>query len=433
MIPEWFIEEVRARIDAAEVFARHVSLRTSGSSLVGSCPFHEERSPSFRVYPDEKRYRCYGCGAHGDVFEFAGRIAAKEFPHVVRSFAAELGLAFPTETGPEHLDPHRKERAGALAACEAAASRFAERLGSSEGESARAYLRAAGVGESTIAKFRLGLASPSWRDVTVELPNVNGLTIEDVERAGLTVRGREARLDRFRGRLMFPCTDHEGRVIGFVGKALAESSGPPWLVSRPSVLMKLDREFFGMHEAAGAIRRSTVAVLVGGCEDVLRLHEAGVHNVLAPVVGAGLSPEHLPVLVRRGARSVVLLGDGLAGMAQGTLARLAAAFFGSPLSAAVADGGTFIAGRARPVRRAEVDSALAAALPFSEFLIDEALLRAGVPGGEAGSVEQRLNAAGDLARCVALLPAGLPRSTFERRIAQRLRLNLEVLRTAIRP
>jgi len=431
MIPEWFIEEVRARVDVAEVIGRRVALRKSGASLLGACPFHEEKSPSFRVYPDQKRFRCYGCGAHGDVFEFARMLEGREFPAIILGFAAELGMALPDEPAPQHLERYRKEKAGALGACEAAASRWEERLRSAEGESARACLRAIGVGDAAMAKFRLGLASPSWRDVTVELPRVNGLSIEDVERAGLTVRGRGARLDRFRGRLMFPCSDAEGKIVGFAGRAFPGEAGPPWLVSRPSVLMKLDREFFGLHQAAAAIRKSAVAIVVPGCDDVVRVHEAGVQNVLAPV-GAWLGAGHLSVLARRGARSVVLVG-GVAGLSSEAISRLASAVFGSPVAAAVADARVLTPVGEKPLRRDELDAAISDALPFSEYLIGNALDRAGAIGGTFGSVEQRLTAASELGRHAAGLPAGLARSTFERRIAQRLRLNLEVLRSAIKP
>jgi len=429
VIPEWFIDEVRARVDVAEAIGRRVALRKSGTSLLGACPFHEEKSPSFRVYPDQKRFRCYGCGAHGDVFEFARVLEGREFPTIVRGFAAELGIALPDEPAPQHLERFRKERAGALGACEAAASRWEERLRSTEGDVVRSSLRAIGVGAATVAKFRLGLASSSWRDMTGELPRLNGLSIDDVERAGLTVRGRGARLDRFRGRLMFPCSDAEGRVLGFAGRALPGEGGPPWLVSRPSVLMRLDRGFFGIHQAAAAIRRSATAIVVAGCEDVLRVHEAGLHNVVAPV-GAIIGAEHLSVLARRGARSVVLVGavDGLSSEA---LTRLASAVFGSQVAAAVADARALAPVSERPLRRGELDAAISVALPFSEYLIRNALERAGAIGGTSGSVEQRLAAANELARHAAGLPPGLARSTFERRVAQRLRLNLEVLRAGL--
>lgn len=426
MIPEWFIDEVRARVDVAEAIGRRVALRKSGASLLGACPFHEEKSPSFRVYPDQRRFRCYGCGAHGDVFEFARMLEGREFPAIVRGLAAELGMALPEEPAPQHLERYRKERAGALGACEAAASRWAECLGSDEGQSARAYLREIGVGAAPVAEFRLGLARPAWRDVTGELPRTNGLTTDDVERAGLTVRGRGARLDRFRGRLMFPCSDAEGRILGFAGRALPGEGGPPWLVSRPSVLMRLDREFFGIHQAAAAIRKSATAIVVPGCEDVLRVHEAGLRNVVARV-GAALGAEHLSVLARRGARSVVLVGavDDLSSKA---LTRLTAAVFGSQVAAAVVDARALAQLSERPLRRGELDAAISVALPFSEYLIGNALERAGAIGGASGSVEQRLAAADELARHAAGLPPGLARSTFERRVAQRLRLNLEVLR-----
>src|SRR5689334_634165 len=122
MIPESVIEEVRTRIDAVAVIGRHTTLRKSGGSFVGACPFHAEKNPSFRVYAEKKRFRCYGCGAHGDVFEFIQKLEFKEFPVVVRELAAEVGVDVPDEKRAAHLEPLRLEKAGALAACEASAA-----------------------------------------------------------------------------------------------------------------------------------------------------------------------------------------------------------------------------------------------------------------------------------------------------------------------
>jgi len=220
MIPESVIEEVRARLDAAEVIGRHVPLRKSGSSLLGACPFHAEKSPSFRVYPDQKRFYCYGCGAHGDVFEFIGKLLGKEFPEVIRELAEEVGVQVSDEGGPPHLEMFRKQRAGALAACEASAVHWASRLWGPEGEMARRYLGARGVTEATAHQFKLGVASAGWHDLETAIAGRNGLTLADLVRAGVVVRKAKRRFDRFRGRLVFPCTDSTGRVIGFVGRAL---------------------------------------------------------------------------------------------------------------------------------------------------------------------------------------------------------------------
>ena len=110
MIPESVIEEVRARLDAVAVIGRHTTLRKSGSSFVGTCPFHSEKNPSFRVYAEKKRFRCYGCGAHGDVFEFLQKVERKEFPVVVRELAAEVGVEVPRRRGPRTSSRYASRR-----------------------------------------------------------------------------------------------------------------------------------------------------------------------------------------------------------------------------------------------------------------------------------------------------------------------------------
>jgi len=174
VIPESVIEDVRSRLDAVAVIGRHTKLRKGGSSFVGTCPFHAEKNPSFRVYAEKKRFRCYGCGAHGDVFEFLQKLERKEFPVVVRELALEVGVNVPEKKAPAHLEPLRKEKAGALAACEAAASHWIAQLRGAAGDDARRHLNARGVNEATARKFRLGAAVKEWHDLHHAVAGKNG-------------------------------------------------------------------------------------------------------------------------------------------------------------------------------------------------------------------------------------------------------------------
>jgi len=174
MIPESVIEDVRARLDVVAVIGRHTKLLKSGSSFVGTCPFHAEKNPSFRVYAEKKRFRCYGCGAHGDVFEFLQKLERKEFPVVVRELALEVGVDVPEKKAPAHLEPLRQEKAGALAACEAAASHWIAQLWGAPGEDARRHLNARGVNEATAREFRLGAAVKEWHDLHHAVAGKNG-------------------------------------------------------------------------------------------------------------------------------------------------------------------------------------------------------------------------------------------------------------------
>lgn len=309
MIPESVIEDVRTRLHVVGLIGRHTKLRKSGSSFVGACPFHPEKNPSFRVYAEKKRFRCYGCGAQGDVFEFLQKLEGKEFPAVVRALAAEVGVAVPEKKAPAHLEPHRQEKAGALAACEASTTHWTAQLWGAAGEDARRYLNARGVNEATAREFRLGAAVKEWHDLHRAVPGRNALSNGDLERAGLVLDKGKGVYDRFRDRLIFPVTDLDGRVIGFGGRALGHEPGPKYINTPETLLYKKSRVLFGIWQAKGAIRKAGLAMLVEGYFDVLLPHQAGIRNVVG-VCGTALTPEHLELLKRCDCRELVVLFDG---------------------------------------------------------------------------------------------------------------------------
>ncbi len=430
MIPDSVIADVRARLDAVAVIGRHTKLRRSGASFVGTCPFHVEKAPSFRVYAEKKRFRCYVCGAHGDVFEFLQKLEGKEFPAVVRELAAEVGVAVPETRAPPQLDPVRQERIAALAACEASASHWTAHLWGPAGEDARRYLGARGVNETTAREFRLGAAVKHWHDLHRAVAGRNGLSSADLERAGLVLDGGKGVYDRFRDRLMFPVTDLDGRVIGFGGRALGHGPGPKYMNTPETLLYKKSRVLFGTRQAKDAIRNAGVAILVEGYFDVLLPHQAGVRNVVA-ACGTVLTPDHLELLKRCDCRELVILFDG---DAAGTSApaRVAAAIFQAGLNARVArppgDPDEYV----RAHGHAGLEALVAAAPALTEYLIDEAIQQhtAGATATHA-SVEQKIAIVRTVAPHAFALPEGLARSAFERRIAQRLALDIGALRAEV--
>src|SRR5512141_73341 len=177
-----------------------MELKKSGRTWKGCCVFHGERTPSFHVYPEDRHFKCYGCGEYGDVFKFLQKLQGKEFPEIVRALALEVGVAIPErEEDSAEQRRRRQERAEALAACDAAARYFAARLWSRYGEAARRYLSDRGVAEETARRFRLGIASPSWDDLPARL-SPKGISEDALERAGLVVRRDGRRHDTFAGR-----------------------------------------------------------------------------------------------------------------------------------------------------------------------------------------------------------------------------------------
>lgn len=437
MIPGAVIEELRARIDPVEVIGRRLELRKTGSSFSASCPFHADKTPSFRVYPDSRRFKCFGCGARGDAFEFLQRFEGKDFKTVVRELAAEAGVA--VKDGAPH--GVAAPTTGAIErACEAALVHWTGRLWGPEGESARKYLASRGVDEPTAKRFRLGYAAREWHDLHSALV-AQGIPEDDLLRAGLlresTSKGPLAH-DRFRGRVMFPFLDGRRRAVGFAGRIIPATSdgaqAPKYLNGPETPLFRKGHLLFGLTEAAAAIRSGRRAILVEGYLDAIALAQSGRQETVA-AGGTAVTEHQLSLLQRSGAEELVLLFDtdapGLEAPAQVAPALLKAGLstrIARLPGAAAADPDSFL--RAHGLRALE--AATDVAVPLTEWLLERAIsARTAKAPTKAISVEQKLLIVRDLRPFVAAAPAGLPRALFEQRIARRLELYIVALRAEL--
>ena len=434
MIPDSIIEEIRNRVDVVAVVGRHMELKKSGRTWKGCCPFHGERTPSFHVYVEDKHFKCYGCGEHGDVFKFLQKVQGKEFPEVVRELAAEVGVEIPEERAEDSAEAkrRRKERAEALAACDAAARYWQARLWTRHGEAGQRYLAGRGVVEESARLFRLGMAAPGWNDLAVRLAP-KGVTEDVLARAGLLIPKEGGHYDRFRGRLMFPIAAIDGQVIGFGARAMGDEKGAKYINTPETVLYKKSRVLYGLDLAREAIRKTRAAVLVEGYFDVIGLHQAGVRNAVA-VCGTALTPEHVELLQRCDCREVTVLFDGdpagLAAPAKAAEALLPTGIAGRVAVLPSAQGKVDPDEYARAHGREGVEALLAAAVPLTDYLIERAVERH-CRGGADAPVEGKLAAVRELAPVVRLAPEGLARATFEERVARRLGLDLGALRDEI--
>jgi DNA primase len=433
VIPDAVIDEIRDRVDVVAVIGRHMELKRAGRTWKGCCVFHGEKTPSFHVYPEDKHFKCYGCGAYGDVFKFLQRLEGKEFPEVVRDLAREVGVEIPeAEEESAEQRRRRKERAELLAASDAAARYWAARLGSRYGEAARGYLAGRGVTDESVQRFRLGVAADAWNDLPRRLAD-KGIEVPALLRAGLLVEKKEngGTYDRFRDRLMFPIAAMDGQVIGFGGRALGEEKGAKYINTPETPLYKKSKVLYGLDLAREAIRRTRQAVLVEGYFDVIGLHQAGVTNAVA-VCGTALTPEHVELLSRCDCREVTILFDGdSAGLA--APAKAAEALFPAGLAGKVAvlpsergksDPDEF----ARAAGRAGVEALLASAVPLSKFLVERAVERTCGGKPREAPLEAKLAAVRELRPFVRMMPDGLPRSVFEDAIARTLDLDVAALR-----
>ena len=438
MIGNDIIEEVRRLADAVALIGQRVTLRKSGSSFVGPCPFHDEKDASFRVYPEEKRFHCFGCQARGDVFEFFQRLDRKTFPAVVREIAASVGLGVPARKRTAEEQRAHEDRRALLGACKAAAARWASRLYGPGGEAARTYLAQRGVTNETARAFGVGYAGPEWHDLHVAL-GASGISATVQHAAGLLATKTSSSdslryYDRFRNRLTFPIADAQGRVIAFGARALDAEPGAKYLNSPETPLYKKARALFALDRAAESIRRTGRAILVEGYFDAVLLHQAGFASTIASC-GTALTAEQLEVLAGAGARELVLLFDGdQAGVAApsrcaGTLLKSEMTTYVARLPAGAGDKtdpDSFVRRRGA----AALGQVLDAALPLTEHLIQRAIADHAPDGGHA-PVEKKLRVVRELTPTVLATREGLARSAFEKTIARRLDLDIGPLRSEL--
>ena len=402
-IPEHTIEEILERVDLVALVGRHVELKKSGKSFKGRCPFHQEKSASFYVTPELRRFKCFGCQAGGDAIAFVQRYLGKTFVDAVRDLAREVGVDLSAAE-----DPSARDRQHLREVTELALEHFKSQLWHpTEGRVAREALAARGVGEETARSFALGWAPETWSRLA-DLLLARGL-LEFGIQAGLVQRRTrgEGAYDVFRGRLMIPIRASDGRVVAFGGRLLVGDQGPKYLNSKESRLYNKSETLYGLDRARDEVRRRKSAVLVEGYFDVIGLHQAGVTHAVA-LCSTALTAGHLQQLQRMEARELVLLLDGdEAG--RKAVERLAPALLAAGASTRVAllpegeDPDTFARGRGAEAVRA----LLGAAVPLSEHLF-----RTLLPEGRAGSFERKMEALGRLRPVVAELPVGLLRSAF---------------------
>jgi DNA primase len=426
MIPDAIIDEIRGRIDIVAVIGRHMELKRSGRTWKGCCVFHGERTPSFHVYPEDKHFKCYGCGEYGDVFKFLQKLQGKEFPEIVRALAQEVGVTIPErEEDSAEQRRRREERSEVLAACDVAARYFVARLASRFGEACRSYLASRGFTDDTVKLFRLGMASDEWDDLTSRLGQ-KGVSAAALEKAGLVAQPDDGRrYDRFRGRLMIPIAAMDGEVIGFGGRVLPDASEKraKYINSPESVLYKKSHVLYGLDLAREHIRRTRSAVLVEGYFDVIGLQQAGVRNAVA-VCGTALTTEHVDLLRRMDCRTLTFLFDGdAAGVA--AAAKAAVALVPSGIQGKVAllpsDQGKVDPDEfARTQGLAATEKLIADAKNLIEYLIDRAVAdHCGSNPRESG-YQDRQRAYEQLKPLIEAMPAGAAKTQFVEWVAKRI-------------
>jgi DNA primase len=422
-------------VDMIALISARTDLRRAGvNSYFGLCPFHDERTGSFHVRPDEKHYHCFGCQASGDPFTFVMETEGLDFKAAMESLADRFGVALETEDEDPAAASRRQRRERLYTLLARATAYYARYLWeSAEAAPAREYLLGRGLTEGTLREFRVGYAPSAW-DRMWRASRTAGFTDDELLAAGLVQRSKSnpgSLFDRFRGRIMFPSADARGRVRGFGARAMRENQagGAKYMNTSDSDIYHKRSQLFGIDLARSVAAQAGRMILVEGYTDVLALHQAGMRNSVG-IMGTALTEEQ----VRELERTVKVLDLCLDADSAGQEAMIRAARLAEgrkpPLELRVVP----LPEGTDPAELVERDGANAlrglveASAPFVRFRVERILDRA-----DSGSAEGRDRALAELRPVFEELPPSALRDELIRQVAGRLELTKSLTASLTEP
>jgi DNA primase len=308
--PQTFIDDLRRQADIVRVIQDYVSLKKKGANWMACCPFHQEKTPSFSVNPAKDIFFCFGCQKGGSVFNFVMEIERVSFPEAVKIVAEKANVQLPQMVEDRKFEARRKEADEIIELNSWALEWWEAQLeeAGAEARAAREYLEKRQISNETRRAFRLGYAPDSWDALSAHLKK-RGANVQQIERSGLVVKKDAGGFyDRFRGRLIFPVMDAQGRAVAFGGRTLEPQGEPKYLNSPETAAYTKGRHLFGLNVTRDEIRRRKFAILVEGYLDLIIPYQFGVRNLVASL-GTALTPEQAKLLGRF-ARKVVVNYDG---------------------------------------------------------------------------------------------------------------------------
>jgi DNA primase len=290
------IEEVKSRVNIADVIGEYVSLKNASvGSLKGLCPFHDEKSPSFNVRPMQGFYHCFGCGEGGDVYKFIQQMDSISFTEAVEKLAARVGFELSYEEGGASVDQGQRSRI--LEANNAAAAYYSSQLMTDDAIPGRDFLKGRGFDKSAAEIFGVGFAPKGWSNLTDHLKTL-GFTIEELVTAGLATKSDRGAYDKFRGRLIWPIRDTTGQVIGFGARKLFDDDqGPKYLNTSDTLVYHKSSVLYGIDLAKREISKQQQVVVVEGYTDVMACHLAGITTAVA-TCGTAFGDDHIRIINR---------------------------------------------------------------------------------------------------------------------------------------
>ena len=297
------IEEVKSRVNIADVVSDYLALKPAGvGSLKGLCPFHDEKSPSFTVKPNDGFYKCFGCGEGGDVYKFLQQLDHISFYEAVEKLAARVGFVLTYEEGagpsPDHGLKNR-----ILEANNATALFYQSQLMSDGAETGRDFLKSRGFDKAAAERFSIGFAPKAWAELFNHLKSL-GFSDDELISAALVTKGDKGIYDKFRGRLIWPIKDATSQVIGFGARKLFDDdTGPKYLNSSDTLVYHKSQVLYGIDLAKRDISKQQQVVVVEGYTDVMACHLAGVTTAVA-TCGTAFGDDHIRTLNRMLSSSV---------------------------------------------------------------------------------------------------------------------------------
>jgi DNA primase len=428
LISPQLLDQIRNASDIVDVIGSYIPLKRAGANFVALCPFHREKTPSFNVNPHRQIFHCFGCHKGGDVISFVRDYESLSFVEAVKRLAEKANIPLEFENDPNYRQT-RELKELLLEIHEKITQTWHQLLlEDRNAEAARAYLRSRAVDEEAVKLFRLGYAPDAW-DHTVNWALSKQYELSNVERGGLILKRErgEGYYDRFRGRLIFPICDDQGRVIGFSGRVLdAEAKTAKYVNSPETPLFTKGRVFFGLDKSKRAILDAQTAIVCEGQLDLIRCMVNGVQNVVAPQ-GTALTGDQARVLKRYCEEVVLCFDADAAGLnaAERSFESLA----GIGLTVRVAsvpqphDPDSFIRERGADAFRSLVDDAPG----YFDFLL-ERLRKDNDVSTDRGrlAVVQAMGTALDKGRSPILT------DTYTRKIAMLLGLSVEAVREGLR-
>ncbi len=414
-------DRVRDAVDMIALVSSRTDLRRAGvNSYFGLCPFHDERSGSFHVRPDEKHYHCFGCQESGDPFDFVMQTEGLDFKGALEALADRFGVRLETEDEDPEAASRRQRRERLLTLLGRAATYYSRYLWEArEAQDARQYLHGRGLEEKTLSEFRVGYAPSAW-DRMLMASRSAGFSDEDLLAVGLVQRSKTrpgSVYDRFRERIMFPLADARGRVLGFGARAMRDNQQPKYLNTSDGEIYHKGRQLFGLDLARSAAARSGRAILVEGYTDVLALHQAGLRNAVG-IMGTALTEEQVRELERNVRVLELCLDADRAG--QDAMLRAARIVAGRKLELRVvpmpegADPADLVLSEGADALRVRVEGSV----PFVVFHVERILERS-----DTRSAEGKDRALSELTPVLTEVPASVLRDELVRKIAGRLELS----------